>query len=78
MQKRKKVPLKSMKIDQTSHLKKRGARKRIHVLNNRQRSITSAPSIGIIKQTLTNWSILKRAKPNYSEKKEVHYAAQMN
>ncbi len=31
---------------------KRGARKRIHVLNNRQRPITPAASVGITKQTL--------------------------
>ncbi len=49
---------------------KRGARKHIHVLNNRQRLITPAASIGIIKQTLSNWSIFKRAKPNYLEKKK--------
>ncbi len=44
--------LKSMKIHQTSHLKKGGARKRIYVLNNRQRPITPAASVGITKQTL--------------------------
>ncbi len=31
---------------------KRGARKRIHVLNNRQRPITPVASVGITKQTL--------------------------
>ncbi len=46
---------------------KRGARKRIHVLNNRQRPKTPAASIGTIKQTVSNWSIFKRAKPNCLE-----------
>ncbi len=41
-----KMQLKSMKIHQTSHLKKMGARKRIYVLNNRQRPITPAASVG--------------------------------
>ncbi len=44
--------LESMKIDQTSNLKKGGARKRIHVLNKRQRPITPAASEGKVKQTL--------------------------
>ncbi len=46
------MQLKSMKIDQTSHLKKRGARQRIHVLNKRQRPITPAASEGKVKQAL--------------------------
>ncbi len=31
---------------------KRGARKHIHILNNRQRPITPAASVGLTKQTL--------------------------